>query len=260
MEERSLLINAKCPPRQSPDQETNRETSGFDWSRFLLDTMDFIGSMFFAEPSSIKLDAASMGVRQFIVIWSFALAFWLLSINLIVMALVSFDKFNINDWPLFLPMWIGSSLGLCGSVSVFWRLYSGATLITRERRQYMLAQGILEDQLFIEYESLPLMRVVLLWSFGGALVFAVMLVSQWLYFLWFNNHLSSLLEVFLPIGVLFTLLGGYLLVSRIFTVSDALLLALLVLQVVSLRMRVPRSVATLSSCLKQILLTCQPYL
>lgn len=236
MEERSLLINAKCPSQQSPDQETNREMSGFDWSRCFLDTMDFIGSIFFAEPpSSMNLDAASMGVRQFIVIWSFAMTFWLLSINLIMTALVSFDKFTINDWPLFLPMWIGSSLGFCGSVAVFWRLYSGATLINRERRQYMLAQGILEDKLFVEYENLPLMRVVLLWSFGGALVFAVMLASQWLYFLWFNNRLSSLLEVFLPIGVLFTLLGGYMLVSRIFTVSDTILLALLVLQVVSLR-------------------------
>lgn len=233
MEERSLLIGARCPPQQSPVLEPNTEKPGFDWSRCFLDMVDFIGSIFFAESSSIKLDAASMGVRHFIVIWSLAMVFWLLSVNLIVTALVSFDKFTINDWPLFLPMWIGSSMGLCGSISVFWRLYSGATLITRERRQYMLAQGILDNQLLIEYENLPLMRVVLLWSFGGALTFAVMLTSQWLYFLWFNNQLSSLLEVFVPIGSLFSLLGGYMLFSRIFTVSDAISLTLLVLQAVS---------------------------
>lgn len=231
MEERSLLIAAS--KEASPQPSPTVGEAGLGWSRYLLNSVDFVGSLYFVESSTLNLDAASMGVRQFIVIWSLALTCWLLSVNVIVMALVSFNHFTINDWPLFLPMWIGSAVGLCGSVSVFWRLYAGATLISRERRQYMLAQGILEDQLFIEYENLPLMRIVLLWSFGGALTFSVLLVSQWLYFLWFNNRLSSLLEVFVPIGALFTLLGGYMVFSRIFAVVDAVFLALLVVQVVS---------------------------
>jgi hypothetical protein len=100
---------------------------------------------------------------------------------------------------LFLPMWVGSALGLGFVIFMFTKICtSGLTLISSERRFFMQIQqkGSLES--YVDYESLPLMRLFIFWSSAFAVFMTMALVTEILFFLWYIYGVIGMWHAFVP--------------------------------------------------------------
>lgn len=221
MEERSQLLRSGT--------ESAKRGQFFEWTEVYLNS---IRQTIYTTRTNDDDDAVSTSIKVFILLLIVTLSLWEMSYLAIMIEVIRHDHFTTKDWVLFIPMWLGSIIGLVGSVTVSWRLYTKAKLIPRERRLYMMSQGIIEDCSYIDYESLPLMRTLFCWSIVGASSFLMALIGQLLYFHWFNHPTTSLLEALLPIVLVFLIFIGYMFVVNIFSVKSCILFALVALQMV----------------------------
>jgi hypothetical protein len=133
---------------------------------------------------------------------------------------------------MFIPMWVGTAVGMFGCIAVSRHVVLHATLISTERRQYLLRRGV-DGSLFVDYDSLPLMRRLLCWIAGLFVTLLLVLISQSLFAVWFLHNTVDLWHALIPALIL---TGGYLvylLIMNVVSLTCFSLVALTVVQMVS---------------------------
>lgn len=179
-------------------------------------------------------DAVSLGVKQFIFLLILSILLWLTSYLLVISHVIKHNHCNTDkDWRLFVPMWIGSCVGVLGSIGVSVQVCRTVIFVTRERRLYMIAQGIARDTSYVDYESLPLMRRLFCWSIVSGISFILALVTQILYYDWFAGSVKSLSEALLPLVSVIIIYMVYMFAVNIFSIQTCVIYMLLTLQLVS---------------------------
>jgi hypothetical protein len=147
-----------------------------------------------------------------------------------MLQVMSHDRLFPQNWPLFVPMWFGSAMGLLGSLYIAWNTCNNnPVLMTRERRLFLRAQGIEEGHTFVDHESLPLMKQLFFWKLSVVLSLLLIVVAQGLYYLWFVGRLP-LADAVAPLHVLFFCYLVYMYLVKAFEVKSCILLTVAFLQ------------------------------
>lgn len=180
--------------------------------------------------TNIEDDAVSLGVRKFGLTISISLLLWLLSYILVMIQILDKGKFSRSDFALFIPMWLGSALGLGLVVYISIYVCKSATLVSRERRLFMRAQGVESARDFVDYDSLPLMRRLFCWNVVMMLSFFLAFITQILYYLWFVERLIGIWHVLVPLSFLIFGYLIYLYVMAIFSIKACLIFTFGVVQ------------------------------
>ena len=147
-------------------------------------------------------DVVSLGIKQLCVCFSCMMGLWLVSFVLIMLEILQHKAFTKERITLFIPMWAGSIIGILSIVVISVRVCRNATLISKERRLYMRQQGTETSSLFIDYDSLPLMRRLFCWNISLCITFLLLLIAQVLFSLWFIYDLIGLWHALIPVVIL----------------------------------------------------------
>lgn len=200
----------------------------YDWANY---TRDIFNP--FKIVTSVNDDAVSVGVKSLCMYSSVSLILWLLSLVLVVVQRVENDHFSRIDALLFLPMWVGSVLGVTSSILIAVRVCSNATLVSRERRMFMRVQGTETENQFIDYESLPLMRQLFCWTLVLGLFFTFSLIAQILFYFWYIDASIGLWDALIPVCVLVAVYLIYLYSVEVFSILSCVVFSLITLELVS---------------------------
>ena len=177
-------------------------------------------------------DVVSLGLKRLCVAFSVVIIFWLISFIFIMMTVLF--KWSITTWDLvlFLPMWIGTCTGIASTIYVSRHVCNNTTIVSPERRNYMRQQGTDECALFVDCDSLPLMRRLLCWNIGLCLAFMLVLVAQVLFSLWAIYGIIGLWHALIPVCLLIVGYLLYLFSMRVVSLSTCGFVALAVGQLV----------------------------
>lgn len=178
-------------------------------------------------------DVVSLGVKRLCVLFSIVIGFWLLSFLLIMSDVIQHEEITAQAIFHFLPMWYGSAVGIISVVMVSVHVCGNATLISKERRQFLRRQGTEAQSLFIDYDSLPLMRRLFCWNIGLTITFLLVLTAQILFTLWFIYGIIGLWHALIPMILLTVGYLGYLYLMNFFSVLCCSCATLAVFQLVS---------------------------
>lgn len=178
-------------------------------------------------------DVVSLGIKRLCVMFSIVIGFWLLSFILIMSDVIQHERLTPQAIFQFLPMWYGSAVGIISVVMVSVHVCQNATLISKERRQYMRRQGTESQSLFIDYDSLPLMRRLFCWNIGLSITFLLILTAQILFTLWFIYDIIGLWHALIPMIILTCGYLLYLYAMNFFSLWCCGIVTLAVLQLVS---------------------------
>lgn len=134
---------------------------------------------------------------------------YLLSYILIMINLITRKNYVNEILILFIPMFLGSIIGIYSIIQIIKTLCNpNMILISRERRIYMNSQ--LQYDEYIEYDSLPLMRLILFWCIiiGTFLSFAF--ITQVLFYFWLITGHLGMLHACIPLIIIFVIILSYL--------------------------------------------------
>ena len=177
-------------------------------------------------------DAVSIAVKHFLVLITLSILMWLLSYIFIMLQIINHDHFSAQNWPLFIPFWCGSLLGIFTALFISCKVCTNSNLVNREERLFLRSQGLEQEFNFIDYDSLPLMRRLLFWCVVSGLSFTLALVAQLLYYFWFIG-LMKMWHALIPIAILLSVYTLYMYVVNIFSLLSCFILTLLFAEVVS---------------------------
>lgn len=178
-------------------------------------------------------DVVSLGVKQLSFTFCITICFWLVTYVAIMVHIGMKEPVYSEDFLMFGPMWLGTLIGLVGTVFVSHSVCMNATLVSADHRQYMREQGLEQDAKFVDYDSLPLMRRLLCWNVGLFVSFLLVLVSQILFSLWFIYGLIGLWHALIPMLILTTGYLIYLYVMNVVSVVCCVIVTLAVVEMVS---------------------------
>ncbi|KAJ1439652.1 hypothetical protein B484DRAFT_443882, partial [Ochromonadaceae sp. CCMP2298] len=175
-------------------------------------------------------DSVSLGVKKVGLALTVVVSLWLLSFLLVMVQIIEHETIGPRDFALFAPMWVGSLLGLVTVVMVSVNVCKSSTLVSRERRLFMRAQGTERQSEFIDYESLPLMRRLLCWNLALALSFLLILITQVLFSLWFISAAIGVWHALVPVLLLASLCLLYLCLMDVLSAMSCGVVVLVLLQ------------------------------
>lgn len=112
------------------------------------------------------------------------------------------------------------------------KLLVQSTLVPRERRLFMRAQGTDAAHQYIDFDSLPLMRRLLWWNLVLGVSFLFAIVAQTLFYLWFVHAIMGLWEALIPVSILGALYLAYLYIIEAFSMTASIVMSLIALQLV----------------------------
>ncbi len=184
-------------------------------------------------------DVVSMGLKRLCCAATLSVLSWLISFVLIVLQITNKHTMIPVNAVLFAPMWFGSVTGIVFAVLICIKVCKNATLVSRERREFMsvIAPG---PALFIDYDSLPLLRRLFCLNFLFVATLLVVLVAQMLFYMWFVDVISDIWRAVIPVCVLTSLFLAYMYLIKVYTLSVCGVVSLLVLQLVRLFLVSPR--------------------
>lgn len=182
-------------------------------------------------------DVVSLAVKQLCVWFSLTMVLWLVSFVLVMLEIIDHDWFPREKVLLFVPMWVGSSVGLLSVIAVSIRVCRNATLISSERRLYMRRQGTETASLFIDYDSLPLMRRLFCWNLTLSATFIMLIIAQALFSIWFLYDKVELWHALVPVILLVCSYLGYLYIMAFMSLSSCAFGTLAVFQLVSIQFK-----------------------
>lgn len=163
---------------------------------------------------------------------SLSVLLWLVSFVLVMIQIIEHDLYFPINALLFLPMWIGTLIAITTTCYVSTNVCRNATLMTRERRNYMRLFRIESDLEYIDYESLPLCRKLFCLSITIGVSTAVIFIAQILFYLWFAGVIQDVWNALSPIMTLLVLYQIYMYLMKFFTLQSCLLFTLLLIQLV----------------------------
>jgi hypothetical protein len=178
-------------------------------------------------------DAVSIGVKRLCATFIFCVILWLISYIMVLLQVIDKGHFVSYTAFLFIPMWIGSIGGLVLIVFILRNVCkNGATLVSRERRLFMLAQG-LELEQFIDFESLPLMRRLFFWSSVLATFLILTLTTQIFLYMWVVAGVIGIWHAAIPVLIEFAIIQIYFILVKTLSLASCTCFALSYLAVVS---------------------------
>ncbi|RYH29648.1 hypothetical protein EON65_07830 [archaeon] len=180
-------------------------------------------------------DHISSCTKRLIVLSVAVMLLWMSSFILVMVQIIEehetpSHRLSPLDWPLFLPMWVGSGLGICGACHITFFICHNATLTSRERRAAMPSSlSSSSTRNYIDFDSLPLLRRLLgyLLSFGISLVLC--LTTQILYYLWFIHSYFSVWHAVIPTFILLLFYTAYMYSMSVFDTWSCCTFSLFVL-------------------------------
>lgn len=178
-------------------------------------------------------DSVSIAYKEFNFLLAVSLMLWLLTYFFVMLdVLTSFIPRGFVGFLVFVPMWCGSLLGITSAILIARKICTSPTLVSRERRLFMRAQGV-ESLQFIDYDSLPLMRSLFCRTTVTGVTFALLLVSQILYYHWFTYGTIGLWHALVPAIIILVLFLLYLYTVEVFSLFSCAVLTLGVVELVS---------------------------
>lgn len=178
-------------------------------------------------------DAVSIGVKRLSATFIFCVILWLISYIMVLLQVIDKGHFVSYTAFLFIPMWIGSIGGLVLIVFILRNVCkNGATLVSRERRLFMRAQG-LELEQFIDFESLPLMRRLFFWSSVLATFLILTLTTQIFLYMWVVAGVIGIWHAAIPVLIEFAIIQIYFILVKTLSLASCTCFALSYLAVVS---------------------------
>lgn len=179
-------------------------------------------------------DLVTISVKKFNLLIILSFICWLISFAMIMCQIISNETLFSENWFCFLPMWLGSFLGLYGVVQVFFTVCRPSSLISRERKLYLMEHfpQQYEERNYIEHQSLPLMRRLFCWSIVLAIAYSLILIAQVCYYFWFI-HMISLWDSMISLIFILTIFMVYMYLVHIFNWIVCVLFSLFVVQLVS---------------------------
>ncbi len=178
-------------------------------------------------------DLVTVSVKKFNLFILGSLVCWLISFAMIMTQIItSYTAFSGN-WLCFIPMWIGSFVGLFGVFRVFLTVCRPSSLITRERKLYLQKYypQQFQERNYIEQQSLPLMRRLFCWSIVLAITYFLLLIAQICYYFWFIKVLS-IWDSVISLTLILSTFMIYMYTVHIFNWIICILFSLFVLQLV----------------------------
>jgi hypothetical protein len=178
-------------------------------------------------------DAVSLGVKRLCTTFITCTVLWLISYVVIMLQVIEKGHFVPFTSFLFIPMWIGSLYGLVSIALIIMGVCKhGGTLISKERRLFMLALGLQIEQ-YIDFESLPLMRRLFFWSTVLATFLLLTLTTQIFLYLWIVAGLIGMWHAVIPLLITFTVIFIYLILVKTMSLTACSCFALSFLGMVS---------------------------
>jgi hypothetical protein len=186
---------------------------------------------------SLQDDVISISTKKFIFIIIFIMIFWIWSYILVILELISeynntMHRFTHHDYLLFLPMWIGSILGIIFIMLISYGMCYQVSLISRDRRISLNTAANHSTQ-YIEYESLPLMRRLLAWIASTFITLILCFISQILFYLWYIHDIWTVYYAVMPIMFLSVVYMIYMYIMEIFDLWACITYTCLVVGLVS---------------------------
>ena len=179
-------------------------------------------------------DVISVGIKKLSLYLTISIVLWIITFLFITYKIIQGYVIDEKDFLLFIPMYLGSILGIFNVVILSITVCNNPTLISRERRMFLRMHGPdSEEAQYIDYDSLPLMRRLFCWNLILLIVFIMILISQILYSMWFVYSIIGLWHALLPIIILVFLCLLYIAVVNVTTVLTTILLSLFLIQLVS---------------------------
>ena len=156
-------------------------------------------------------DAVSHGIRKLGGCLMRTTLLWLLSYVLIMIhEIIGYQSTSIIYRVVeFIPLWIGSLLGMIEIVILLQLVCKqGSTLISKERRIYMIAYDSNPEE-YINSESLPLLRQLLFWSILLSIIYITTFATQIYSFYWLITGKIGLWRSLIPMIIMFAILLIY---------------------------------------------------
>lgn len=155
---------------------------------------------------------------------------WIVSFELVMIQIITHETFSFRNWPLFIPMWLGSFIGMITPYYTSSKLCSNPRIIGS--RNYLHIYGIENhDGAIVLNESLPLMRQLLCWNLVFILTFLTILVAQLLYYLWFAEVIK-IWDALIPILIVSSLYLIYMFLVKLFSLTTCFLFVGLIVEMV----------------------------
>jgi hypothetical protein len=124
---------------------------------------------------------------------------------------------------LFAPMWVGTIMGIVAAFTITYTVYKNAVLISRERRLYMRENldSSESSKLYIDYDSLPLMRKLLCWNILIFIALWLILASQVMFAFWFVYGAIGLWNALIPAFIVAAIGLIYIFVVNVMSLRSA---------------------------------------
>ena len=177
---------------------------------------------------TIHDDAVSINTKNLSISLTITIGLWLMSYVLIQLHIIDNDHMLPFIAWLFIPQIIGSIIGILSILFILHNICQSLTLQTEERRQYLENNNNNDVNNMIDYQSLPLLRQILLWSLILFVFFVCILLTQVLMYLFIVRSIG-LWEAMSPVLIITFLLLSYLFVIDTLSISSISTLSLLVL-------------------------------
>lgn len=124
-------------------------------------------------------DAVTIALKQFCFHVMGVALLWLLAFLLVMIQIITEDHFTKYNIFYFIPMWLGSIYGIISGILVTKNIASASSnLVSRDQRPFLHLQRSNLGSNYIDYESLPLLRMILFWVFLSILSLILIAISQ----------------------------------------------------------------------------------
>lgn len=198
--------------------------------------MSLVGGFMSRNRADEDDDAITISLRNLLGVLITVLVMWLLSYVLIMVQVIHCEHFFIRNWPIFVPMWLGSLVGLVGCGRISGKICKGPLhLVTEDRRALLRYRGMENDQkqYLVDLSSLPLMRTLLFFIGTAIISLLLILIGQILFYLWFVGVIE-LWHAIVPLNVLFIGYAVFMYLVKLFSLRSCFLLILAFIQFVSI--------------------------
>lgn len=147
---------------------------------------------------TIDDDVVTLGLKRLCFAFGVTIGLWLVSFIVVMIEISVKGHTSPRDLAMFVPMWLGTAVGISSTILVSRHICLNANLVTKEERLKLREEGRERDALFVDYDSLALLRRLLCWNVGLFMSFLLVFISQILFSLWYIFGFIGLWHALIP--------------------------------------------------------------
>jgi hypothetical protein len=193
-------------------------------------------------------DVVTLGLKRLCFAFGVTIGLWLLSFVIIMLEISVEGRTWPEDLAMFVPMWLGTAIGILSTILVSRHICMNANLVTKEQRLELREEGRERDSLFVDYDSLALLRRVLCWNVGLFMSFLLLFLSQILFSLWYIFGAVGLWRALVPAIMLAAGYLCYIYMMNVVSLPCCALATVAVVEAVRIQMVLPQVMAPLLTC------------